>query len=75
MPPPEKLKCKIANAGRGRTDGGNTICPFHHSSNGRGIKSCSSYDHLRKLKRKLLMPSRTWVEADGRTVRRMDEQG
>ena len=38
MPPPEKLKCKLLtpDAEGSETDRGNTICPFHHSSNGGG---------------------------------------
>ena len=39
--PPENLKCKLLTPdvdGDGRTDSGNTICPFHYSSNGGGIK-------------------------------------
>ena len=52
MPPPEKLITQIANAisdvdgdrwTHGWTDRwmdrGNTLCPFHHSSNGRGKNS------------------------------------
>ena len=45
MPPPEKLKRKLLTPdadGDGRTDRqtdiGNTICLFHHSSNGGGIQ-------------------------------------
>ena len=41
MPPPKKFKRKLPTPdadGDGRTDKGKTICPFHHSSNGRGIK-------------------------------------
>ena len=45
MPPPENFKRKLLTPdadGDGRTDGhtdrGNTICPFHHFSNGVGIK-------------------------------------
>ena len=42
MPPPEKLIRKLLMPdadGDGRTDRGNTICPFQHSSNGKGIKT------------------------------------
>ena len=43
MPPPEKLKRKLLTQdGDGWTDRGNTICPFHHSSNGGGIKEIYS---------------------------------
>ena len=51
MPPPVKFKCKLLTPdadkdGDGQRDG-QGICPFHHSSNGRGIKniqkSCSLY--------------------------------
>ena len=41
MPLPEKYKCKLLMPdayGDGRTDRGINICPFHHSSNGGGIK-------------------------------------
>ena len=41
MPSPEKLKRKLLTPdadGDGRTDRGNTIYPFHHSSNGGDIK-------------------------------------
>ena len=46
MPPPEKLRRKLLtpNAdGDGRTDRGNTICPFHHSLNSGGIKQNTLY--------------------------------
>ena len=75
---PEKLKCKLLTTdgdGDSWTDRGNTICPFRHSSNGEGIKSCSSYDQLRKLKHKLLAPSQTWTETDRWMDRQMDRQG
>ena len=49
MPPHEKCKCKLLRTEKLKCkllappwtwmDRGNTICPFHHSSNGRGIKS------------------------------------
>ena len=37
--PARKTKMQMANVGRRRTDRANTICPFHHPSNGRGIKN------------------------------------
>ena len=45
MLPPEKFKCKLLTPSRMQMakdiqwmDKCNTICPFHHSSNGEGIK-------------------------------------
>ena len=45
MPSPEKLKCKLLMPdadGDRRMDRDNTICLFHHSSNGEGITN----DHV-----------------------------
>ena len=44
MPQPEKLKHKLLMPdadGEGRTDRGNTTCPFHHSLHGGGKKLSS----------------------------------
>ena len=43
---PEKLKCKLLTPSptQRQMDGqGNTICPFHHSLNGRSIKNTCIY--------------------------------
>ena len=61
---PEKLKHKLLTPWLWtETDGQKKhYMPFHHSLNGEGIKSCSSYNQLRILKCKLLMPS--WTQTD-----------
>ena len=48
MPSPEGKKKKQLNAycsRRTRTDRGNIICPFHHSSNGGGMKMSLQWAH------------------------------
>ena len=52
LPTPEKLKHKLLTSSwrwtkmDERTDRGNIICPFHHFSNGGGIKSRKEIDVL-----------------------------
>ena len=46
MSRPEKLKCKLLTPeadGDGWMDRGDTICPFHHSSNGGGITKLEKF--------------------------------
>ena len=56
---PEKVKRKLLTPSRmqtetdGQTDRGNTICPFHHSSKGGGIKKKQSYGKCPKISNKI----------------------
>ena len=57
MSPPENLKRKVLTQdadGDGRTDRGNTLCPFHHSSNSLAQKKTA-------LKRTFLKIHTRWI--------------
>ena len=54
---PEKLKRKLLASSQmwrktdGWTDRGNSICPFHHSLNGGGIKTTQANQQTKKKKK------------------------